>query len=255
MNAEVKGTTLPVLEVTLDPGDEIISTHGDLSWMTPNVEMSQTTNTGGTKGIMAGLKRMAGGGGLFLTRYRANSGQGSIHFAAKLPGRIFPVEIGAQGGFLVHRHGWLCATPGVTPSVGLQQTFRGGIWGGEGFILEKLTGEGTAWIELSGEVVTYDLAAGQSLFVHPGHVGVFQDTVQFQVQRMPGIANYLFGEDGHHVVVLSGPGTIWLQTMPIQVLAGALAPYVGGERRGGAGDAAAGGAIGGILGGVLGRNA
>lgn len=254
MNAEVKGTTMPVLEVTLEQGEEVISTHGDLSWMTPNMQMSQTTNTGGTKGIMAGLKRMAGGGGLFLTRYSPSSGQASIHFAAKMPGRIFPLEIGQPGGYLVHRHGWLCATPGVVPSVGLQQSFRGGLWGGEGFILEKLEGQGTAWVELSGEIVTYELAAGQSLLVHPGHVGVFQDTVTFLVQRMQGISNYLFGADGHHVVVLTGPGNIWLQTMPIPILAGALAPFLGGDRGGGARDAVAGGAVGGIIGNVLGRS-
>ncbi|MHB8681709.1 MAG: AIM24 family protein [Acidimicrobiales bacterium] len=251
MNTEVKGTTLPVLEVTLEPGEEVISTHGELSWMTPAVEMSQTTNTGGTKGLMAGLKRMAGGGGLFLTRYRATSAQGTVVFAAKMPGRIFPVEIGSPGGYLVHRHGWLCATTGVTPSVGLQQSFRGGLWGGEGFILEKLEGQGTAWVELSGEIITYDLAAGQTLLVHPGHVGVFQDTVSFQITRVPGIANKLFGADGFHLVSLTGPGTVWLQSMPLPVLAHSLSPYLGGEV---GGDAAAGGSLGGIIGGVLGRN-
>ena len=124
MNTEVKGTTLPVLEVTLAPGEEVISTHGELSWMTANIEMSQTTNTGGGGGLMAGLRRMAGGGGLFLTRYRASLGEGTVSFAAKMPGRIFPVEISNAGGFLVHRHGWLCGTSGVTPSVGLQQSFH-----------------------------------------------------------------------------------------------------------------------------------
>lgn len=251
MNVEVKGTTLPVLEVTLDPGDEVISTHGELSWMTPNVEMSQSTSTGGAKGLMAGLKRMAGGGGLFLTRYRATNGQGSVAFAAKMPGRIFPVEITAQGGYLVHRHGWLCGTSGITPTVGLQQSFRGGLWGGDGFVLEKLEGQGTAWVELSGEIITYDLAAGQTLLVHPGHVGVFQDSVSFQITRVPGVANILFGADGYHLVSLTGPGTIWLQSMPLPILAHALAPYLGGQATT---DAAVGGSLGGLIGGVLGRN-
>lgn len=251
MNAEVKGTVLPVLEVTLDEGDEVVSTHGELSWMTSNVEMSQTANTGSGKGLMAGLKRIAGGGGLFLTRYRATSGQGSVSFAAKMPGRIFPIEITSQGGFLVHRHGWLCGTPGITPTVGLQQTFRGGMWGGDGFVLEKLEGQGTAWVELAGEVTTYDLAAGQTLLVHPGHVGVFQDSVSFQITRIPGIANKLFGADGYHLVSLTGPGTIWLQSMPLAILAHSLEPFLGGET---GTDAAVGGGLGGIIGGVLGRN-
>lgn len=251
MNADVKGTTLPVLEVMLDPGDEVISTHGELSWMTPNVEMSQATATNGAKGLMAGLKRVAGGGGLFLTRYRATQGSGTVAFAAKMPGRIVPVEIGPQSGYLVHRHGWLCGTPGIVPTIGLQQTFRGGMWGGDGFVLERLEGQGTAWIELSGEIMSYDLAAGQSLLVHPGHVGVFQDSVSFQITRVPGIANKVFGGDGYHLVALTGPGSVWLQSMPLPILAHSLAPYVGGET---VADGASGGALGGLIGGVLGRS-
>jgi uncharacterized protein (TIGR00266 family) len=251
MNTEVKGTVLPVLEVTLEPGEEVISTHGELSWMTANVEMSQTANTGAGKGLLGGLKRMAGGGGLFLTRYRASSGEGSVAFAAKMPGRIFPIEISSQGGYLVHRHGWLCGTTGITPTVGLQQSFRGGLFGGDGFVLERLEGEGTAWVELAGEIISYDLAPGQSLLVHPGHIGVFQDTVSFQITRVPGVANKLFGDDGFHLVALTGPGTIWLQSMPLSILAGSLAPYLGNQV---GGDAAVAGGLGGIIGGVLGRS-
>lgn len=226
MKSDVKGTTLPVLEVALDPGEELISTHGELSWMSPNLRMSQTLGTGASHGFKATLKRLAGGGGLMLTRYEAADGQAMVAFAAKLPGRIFPVEITPGAGFFVHRHGWLCATTGVAPTVGLQQSFRGGLWGGDGFVLERLEGEGTAWVELAGETVTYDLAAGQSLLVHPGHVGVFQDSVSFQITRVPGIANALFGGDGLHLVALTGPGRIWLQSMPLPVLANSLAPYL-----------------------------
>jgi uncharacterized protein (AIM24 family) len=255
MQAEIKGTTMPVLEMMLDPGDVIVTVHGDLSWMTPNVQMSQTAQTGagGGGGFMGAVKRMAGGGSLFLTRYEATGGQGMVAFASKLPGRIFPIEVTPGHGFLVHRHGWVCGTTGITATMGLQQTFRGGLWGGEGFILQKLEGEGTAWIELSGEIFNYSLVQGQSMLVHPGHVGLFEDSVQFQVIRMQGISNYLFGADGHHLVVLTGPGNIWLQSMPIPVLAGSLAPFIEKDDHGGARDAMAGGAVGGILGNVLGR--
>ena len=252
MQANVNGTTMPVLEMVLEPGEAVISTHGDLSWMTSNMQLSQTTSTGSGGGIMAGLKRMAGGGSLFLTRYEPVGGQGMVSFAAKLPGRIFPVDVAPGHGFVVHRHGWLCGTPGVTPSVALQQSFRGGLWGGEGFILQKLEGQGQAWIELSGEIATYELAAGQSLLVHPGHVGLFTDSVTFSVIRLPGIANRFFGADGHHVVSLTGPGQIWLQSMPVPVLAQALSDYIDGRSDTGR-DAAAGGMVGGVLGNVLGR--
>lgn len=250
MRAEVKGTTLPVLEVALENGEEVISTHGELSWMTPGVQMSQTTGAGKGHGLMSTLKRVAGGGGLFLTRYRADGGSGTVTFAAKLPGRIFPVEVADGAGYLVHRHGWLCGTPGVTPSVGLQQKFSGGLWGGDGFVLERLEGQGTAWVELAGEIMSYQLEAGQSLLVHPGHVGVFQDSVSFQITRVAGIANKLFGGDGYHLVALTGPGTVWLQSMPLPILARALTPYLARSETAGA---AEGGALGGVLGNVLGQ--
>ena len=251
MQAEIKGTTMPVLEMLLEPGEALISTHGDLSWMSANMQLSQTTQTAAGGGIMAGLKRMAGGAGLFLTRYEPVGGEGMVTFASKVPGRIFPIEVAPGHGYVVHRHGWLCGTPGITPSVALQQTFRGGLWGGEGFVLQKLEGEGRAWIELSGEVATYDLAAGQSLLVHPGHVGLFTDSVSFKVIRLPGIVNRYFGADGHHLVSLTGPGSIWLQSMPLPVLAHALSAYLGSDS--GARDAVGGGVVGGVLGNVLGR--
>lgn len=248
MRADVKGTTLPVLEIALDPGEQVVSTRGELSWMSPNLQMSQTFGAGASHGFMAGLKRLAGGGGLLLTSYQASQGAAMVAFAAKLPGRIFPVEIARGAGYLVHRHGWLCATPGVTPSVGLQQSLSGGLWGGEGFVLERLEGEGTAWVELAGETVTYQLGAGQSLLVHPGHVGVFQDSVSFEMTRIPGIANRMFGSDGYFLVSLTGPGTIWLQSMPLPVLAHALSPYLptSGQPEGGSS-----GGFGNLLGGSV----
>jgi len=195
---------------------------------------------------MSGLKRMVGGGGLFLTRYEAVNGQGMVVFATKVPGRIFSIDIEPGQGYSVHRHGWVCGTSGITPTMAFQQSFRGGLWGGDGFLLQRLEGQGTAWIELSGEITTYDLAAGQTLLVHPGHVGMFQDTVNFTVQRVQGLANRFLGQDGGHLAVLTGPGTIWLQSMPIPVLAHALQEYLKT-------DAAAAGATGGVIGSVLGR--
>ncbi|MGH9291277.1 MAG: AIM24 family protein [Acidimicrobiales bacterium] len=249
MKAEVKGSTLPVLEMTLEPGEEIISNHGELAWMTANMQMSQTAQTGqgGGGGFMAGLKRVVGGGSIFLTRYEASGGEGMVVFAAKMPGRIFPLEVGTPSGYLVHRHGWVCGTPGIVPTIGFQQGLGGALFGGEGFVLQKLEGEGTAWVELSGEISTYDLAPGQSLLVHPGHIGAFSDSVSFQVTRVQGITNRYFGADGHWLVVLSGPGKVWLQSMPLPILAASLRPYLGEAT----GDVVAGGAAGGVLGSIL----
>jgi uncharacterized protein (AIM24 family) len=246
MQAEIKGTTMPILEVSLAQDEQLVSAHGELAWMTPSIQMSQKTSAGGGGGgLMQGLKRVVGGGGLFVTHY---AGPGSITFAAKMPGHIMPVDIAPGQAYFVHRHGWLCGTAGITPSVGLQQTFRGGLYGGDGFVLQKLEGQGRAWIELSGELTTYELPPGQTLLVHPGHVGMFQGSVQFQITRMRGISNALFGGDGFHLVALTGPGRVWLQSMPLVQLAGALAPYLPHE---GNTQAAGAGAVGGIIGDML----
>jgi uncharacterized protein (AIM24 family) len=247
MEAEIKGTTMPILIVKLGQGEQVISAHGELAWMTQSIQMSQGMNPGGGGGggggFMQGLKRVLGGGGLFVTHYE---GPGEITFAAKVPGHITPVEISPGDPYYVHRHGWLCGTPGIVPSVGLQQSFRGGMWGGDGFVLQKLEGQGTAWIELSGELTVYDLPPGQGLLVHPGHVGMFQGSVQFMVTRMPGIANAFFGGDGFHLVALTGPGRVWLQSMPIAVLAQAISEYL--PQAGQTANAAGAGAVGGIIG-------
>lgn len=239
MEAKIKGTTMPVLEVGLTQGETIVSAHSDLSWMTPDIRMSQSSATGGRGGLMQGIKRAAGGGGIFLTHYE---GPGMVAFAAKVPGHIVPVDITQGRDYYVHRHGWVCGTSGISPSVGFQQSFRGGMFGGEGFMLQRLEGQGRAWIELSGEVTNYELPPGHTLLVHPGHVGMFEGSVQFTITPMRGIANALFGGDGVHLVALTGPGRVWLQSMPLASLAGALAPFLATTK-----DGAGAGAIGAML--------
>ncbi len=229
MQATVKGTTLPVLEIALDQGESVISTHGELSWMSPNIAVSQTTGSGfgGGGGFLAGVKRALGGGSFFQTQYlNQGGGSGLVAFATKVPGQILPVRIGPGSGMLVHRHGFLCGTPGVTATATPVAGLGAGLWGGEGFILQRLHGQGEAWIELSGEVTTYQLNPGQTLLVHPGHVGLFQESVSFQITRFKGVRNILFGDNGFHLVALTGPGEIWLQSMPLPLLAHAIAPYL-----------------------------
>jgi uncharacterized protein (AIM24 family) len=229
MQPTVKGTTLPVLEITLNQGEAVISTHGELSWMTPNIAVSQTTGSGfgGGGGLLAGLKRAIGGGSFFQTQYLCQGpGTGMIAFATKAPGQILPVPITPGGGMLVHRHGFLCGTPGVNATAAPVQGLGAGLWGGEGFILQRLEGQGEAWIELSGEVTTYQLGPGQTLLVHPGHVGLLQESVSFQITRFKGVRNALFGDNGFHLVALTGPGEVWLQSMPLPLLAHAIYPYL-----------------------------
>jgi uncharacterized protein (TIGR00266 family) len=250
MQHQVKGSVLQVLEISLDPGESVLSEDGEFSWMTDSIQMTTGMGGGaGGKGLLGAVKRAAGGSTFLFNTFTAEGAPGMIAFAAKLPGTIFPIELDQE--YLAHRHGFLAGTPGVQISVALQQSFRGGIFGGEGFLLQKIGGTGQAWIELSGEVMVYDLQPGQVMRVHPGHVGLFQSSVNFSVIRVPGVANRYFGADGHHWVVLTGPGRVWLQSMPMPILAGAMQPYLGGDSHPAAAGAA-GGAVASALGNILG---
>jgi uncharacterized protein (AIM24 family) len=219
MKEQLLGTAVPVLSISLDAGESVVAENGEFSWMTDAIQMSN---------------------GTLLSTYTAKDGAGVIAFAAKLPGSILGIEIGPQRGgggarargreehseYLVHRHGFVAGTPGISVSAGFQQSFSAGIFASEGFVLQRIGGQGRAWIELAGEVVTHTLAASESLRVHPGHVGMFTASVAFQVVRVPGIANRYFRGDEHHFAVLSGPGSVWLQSMPLPVLAASLAPHL-----------------------------
>jgi uncharacterized protein (AIM24 family) len=174
MQSQIVGTVMPVLEFVLEPNDAIISEAGELSWMGGSIQMTTHTQMGGGGGIFGVLKRVAGGGTLFMTEYRAVGARGELAFATKVPGHILPVEIGHGHEYMIHRHGFLCATPQVNISVGFQQSLGAGIFGGDGFLLQHVSGLGTAWIELSGELIVKDLQPGETLRVHPGHVGAFQ---------------------------------------------------------------------------------
>ncbi len=249
MQTRIQGTTMQVLEVQLDPNESVFSESGELSWMTASIQMMTHTQMGGGGGLFGVLKRVAGGGSIFMTEYRAYQYPGLVAFATKVPGHIVPIELGQGPEYMVHRHGFLCATPQVTISVGFQQSLGAGIFGGDGFLLQKVGGYGTAWIELSGELIQRNLAPGEVLRVHPGHVGAFQSTVSFQITMVPGIKNMIFGGDGIFLAQLTGPGAVWLQTLPISRLAHQIGEYLPREGRQAAPAAAVGG---GLLGGIVG---
>jgi uncharacterized protein (TIGR00266 family) len=261
MKSRVTGTTLPVLEIGLEAGDKIISEPGQFSWMSPNVVLQTNAMTAGAKGFLGVLGRALSGGGLFMNEYHVNDGQGMVAFAAKVPGTIMEVPVAPGQSYMIHRHGFLCGTAGVELTIGFQRSLGAGIFGGEGMILQKLSGSATAWVELGGEIVTYDLKPGESLKVHPGHIGMFDSTVNFDITLIPGLKNALFGGDGLFIAQLTGPGTVWLQTLTMPNLAHALLPYMGREAatsgtavgaaigsREGVTGAIAGGVVGSVLG-------
>lgn len=249
MKTKISGSTMPVLEISLEGNDRIVAEPGEFSWMTSTVQMKTTAFTAGATGIWGALRRAASGGGLFMTEYSTSGGPGMIAFAAKVPGSIMQIDVAAHQTYLVHRHGFLCATEGVKLSTGFQRSLGAGIFGGNGFVMQKLEGPCTAWVELGGEAVVYDLKPGETLQVHPGHVGMIESSVNFDVALLRGFANAVFGGDGLFVARLTGPGRVWLQTLTVPNLAHALSPYFGGG--GGTVENVESGVAGGIAGAVL----
>jgi uncharacterized protein (AIM24 family) len=183
-----------------------------------------------------------------MTEYRAMGYPGELAFATRLPGHIVPLEVSPGNDYMIHRHGFLCATSEIQIGVAFQQSLGAGIFGGDVFLLQHLSGQGTAWLELSGELVARDLLPGENLRVHPGHVGAFQSSVSFEITTVPGIRNMIFGGDGIFLASLTGPGRIWLQTLPIAKLAHAIEKYIPREVNR---QAVEGGVVGGIVGSIL----
>jgi uncharacterized protein (TIGR00266 family) len=233
MQAQIIGSTLPVLEMLLSPGEKLVAETGQLSWMTAGIELNTTHATAGATGFLGAVGRALSGGGLFMTEYSAPYQQGVVGFAAKIPGHIVEVAVLPGRGYLIHKHGFLCATEGISLTTGFQQSLGAGIFGGNGFLMQRMSGNCRAWIELGGEIIERELAPGETLRVHPGHVGMFEESVGFNITTMRGIRNMIFGGDGLFLAELTGPGRIWLQTMTLPNLAHALAPYLGGEGGGG----------------------
>jgi uncharacterized protein (AIM24 family) len=188
--------------------------------------MHTSTQMGNSGGLGGMLGRLAGGASLFYTDYTAIGQPGMVAFATKLPGHIVELPIPAGHSYLIHRTGFLCGTSGIEVGASFMQNLGVGVFGGNGFIMQRVTGVGTAFIELSGELINYDLAPGEVLNVHPGHVGILSETINLQITRIKGIRNMLFGGDGVFLAQLTGPGRIWLQSMPIANLAHALIPYM-----------------------------
>ncbi len=152
MQTHIQGTVMPVLEVQLDPNESVFAESGELSWMTQSIQMTTHTQMGGGGGLLGMFKRVVGGGSFFMTEYRAMQARGEVAFATKVPGHIVPVSVSPNNEYLVHRHGFLCATPQITIGVGFQQSLGAGNFGGDGFMLQKVGGTGTAWLELSANL-------------------------------------------------------------------------------------------------------
>ena len=226
MKPVIAGTTMPILEITLEPGESIVAEGGDVAWLSPGMHLDTSTvhGTGGQGGFMSGLKRVLGGAQLFLTQYTAPAG-GLVAFAAQLPGTIREVTIDPTDTFLIQAGAYTASTPQVEVSVALQKKLGAGIFGGAGVVFQKLSGSGTAWVQLAGEITEYELKAGESLLIHPGHLAMFRAEMPLEFATIKGIKNKFFG-DSLFLAELHGPGHVWLQSMNPAKLAAAIEPYL-----------------------------
>lgn len=222
MKYQILGDNLPVVVCELEAGESLISERGSMSWMTPNMVMETTSG-----GLGKALGRMFSGEALFLNHYTAQGGPGMIAFASSFPGSIRALEIGPGREIIAQKSAFLAAEPGVTFSVYLQRKVTAGFFGGEGFIMQKLSGQGIAFIEIDGSAIEYELAAGESLIVDTGYLAAMDATCQMDIQAISGITNALFGGEGLFNTRITGPGRVILQTMPIPSVAGIIARHMG----------------------------
>ena len=222
MQYKIEGTPLPVVICQLDRGECMMTEKGSMSWMTPNMKMETTSNGG----IGKAVGRMLAGESIFQNRYTAEGGEGMIAFASSFPGTILPVEITPDRPVIVQKSAFLAGVESVDISLFLQKKLGAGFFGGEGFIMQKLSGEGIVFVEIDGSTVEYDLAPGQQMIVDTGYLAMMDGTCSMDITAVKGAKNMFFGGEGAFNTVITGPGKIVLQTMPVNSVAGALIPFM-----------------------------
>ena len=221
MQYELKGGAFPVVVCKLSSGESMITEKGSMVWMTPNMEM--TTTGGGGIGKM--FSKALTGESMFQNIYTAR-GEGMITFGSSFPGQILPLEVTPGKSFILQKSAFLASETGVQLSMHVNQKLGAGFFGGEGFIMQKLTGNGIAFAEVDGELVEYTLAPGEQLVVDTGYVMGFELSVSMDIQQVKGLKNMVLGGEGLFNTVLTGPGKVWLQTMPISGVAAAIQPFL-----------------------------
>ncbi len=222
MQYKIHGTVMQILETHLMMGESLYTESGGMAWMQGDIEMK--TNTRG--GLMAGIGRALAGESLFMTSYYCNSGQGVVAFTMEVPGTILDFQLMSGQSLICQRDAFMCAEETVELALHFRKKLGAGLFGGEGFVLQKITGPGKAFLEIPGEMKSYELNAGETLLVDPGHIALFEPTVNFEIEIVKGIRNVLFSGEGLFLAKLTGPGKVWLQSMPLANLAAKLAKYI-----------------------------
>ena len=222
MKYQIVGDTLPAVICQLEPGEKMITEGGGMSWMSPNMLMETTSNGG----IGSMIGRMFSGEKAFQNVYTAQGGEGMIAFASCFPGSIRAFEIAPGQEMILQKSAFLAGEVGIEMSVFFNKKLGTGFFGGEGFIMQRISGQGTVFAEFDGHVVEYELAPGQQIVVDTGHLAAMTASCQMDIRSVPGVKNMLFGGEGIFNTIITGPGRVWLQTMPISNVAGVLRPYM-----------------------------
>mgnify|MGYP004470531893 FL=1 len=222
MKYQIVGDTLPAVICQLEPGEKMITEGGGMSWMSPNMLMETTSNGG----IGSMIGRMFSGEKAFQNVYTAQGGEGMIAFASCFPGSIRAFEIAPGQEMILQKSAFLAGEVGIEMSIFFNKKLGTGFFGGEGFIMQRISGQGTVFAEFDGHVVEYELAPGQQIVVDTGHLAAMTASCQMDIRSVPGVKNMLFGGEGIFNTIITGPGRVWLQTMPISNVAGVLRPYM-----------------------------
>ncbi len=222
MKYEIRGGNLPVVLMELDRGESVFTESGGMGWMSNDIDMS--TNMEG--GLFGGIARKLAGESLFMTTYTSRANGSTIAFPSSMPGKIVDMRLASGQSIICQKKTFLCAERSVNLEMHFRKKLGTGLFGGEGFILQRVTGPGMAFMEIDGEVVEYELAHGEILKVDTGHIAMFEPSVDFDIEMVKGFKNIFFGGEGLFLAKLRGPGKVWLQTMPIMNLAREIIPFI-----------------------------
>ena len=222
MRFEIKGDVLPSVDVYLETGESVYTESGGMAWMRGDIAMETSTRGG----LLAGLGRSLAGESLFMTTYSCKSSTGMITFTPEAPGRILPFELAAGQSLICQKDAFMAAQESVTLEMFFRKRLGVGLFGGEGFILEKITGPGIVFLEIAGDVREYELAQGEVMRVDPGHIALYEPTIDYDIAAVRGLKNVLFAGEGLFLATLKGPGKVWLQSMPLSNLAAKIRKYI-----------------------------
>ena len=222
MQYRISGSVMESVDIHLKAGETIYTESGGMAWMRGSFDMDTSTRGG----LGAGIGRMLAGESLFLTTYTCKSPDGLITFTPEVPGKVVDLKLEEGQSMICQKDSFMCAEESVQLDMHFRKKLGAGLFGGEGFILQKITGPGTAFVEIPGEVRIIELKAGEQLQVDPGHIALFDPSVEYDITAVKGLKNVLFSGEGLFLATLTGPGKVWLQSLPLSNLALKLAKYM-----------------------------